>query len=129
MTSTATYQNDVKAKRSLDMLLIDRSNEFHELASAIGYSTTYNNWEEFILRFCLEFDDCFNMWSEKYNLGDHNKIHKCMTIMRQMETQEDVSEGELLHVPIWFAQYDHKGKKIILIIDANSGNIINSIGV
>lgn len=83
MTSTATYQND-KVKRSLDMLLTDRSNEFHELANAIGYSTTYNNWEEFILRFCLEFDDCFNMWSERDNLGDHNKVHKCMTIMRQM---------------------------------------------
>lgn len=84
MVSTATIQNDSKAKRSLDMLLIDRSNEFHELASAIGYSTKYNNWEEFILRFCLEFDDCFEMWSEKESDGDHNRIHKCMTIMRQI---------------------------------------------
>ena len=50
-------------------------------------------------------------------------------MIRQMETQEEVSSGELLHVPIWFAQYDHKGKKIILIIDANSGNTINSIGL
>ena len=24
------------------------------------------------------------MWSEKYNLVDHNKINKCMTIMRQI---------------------------------------------
>jgi len=55
----------------------------------------------------------------------HSKYH----LIRQMETQEEVSEGELLHVPIWFAQYDHKGKKIILIIDANSGNAINSIGL
>lgn len=55
----------------------------------------------------------------------HSKYH----LIRQMETQEEVSEGELLHVPIWFAQYDHKGKKIILIIDANSGNTINSIGL
>lgn len=84
MISTATIQNDSKAKRSLDMLLIDRSNEFHELASAIGYSTKYNNWEEFILRFCLEFDDCFEMWSEKESDADHNRIHKCMTIMRQI---------------------------------------------
>ncbi|HEU5488316.1 MAG TPA: hypothetical protein VFV16_05780, partial [Candidatus Nitrosotalea sp.] len=55
----------------------------------------------------------------------HSKYH----LIRQMETQEEVSEGEILHVPIWFAQYDHKGKKIILIIDANSGNAINSIGL
>ncbi|MDE1819031.1 MAG: hypothetical protein KGI19_10570, partial [Thaumarchaeota archaeon] len=57
------------------------------------------------------------------------KVHSKYHMIRQMETQEDVSSGELLHVPIWFAQYDHKGKKIILIIDANSGNAINSIGL
>ena len=55
----------------------------------------------------------------------HAKYH----MIRQIDTQEDVSDGELLHVPIWFAQYDHKGKKIILVVDANSGNTINSIGL
>lgn len=55
----------------------------------------------------------------------HSKYH----MIQQMETQEDVSSGELLHVPIWFAKYDHKGKKIILVIDANSGAPINSIGL
>jgi hypothetical protein len=57
------------------------------------------------------------------------KVHAKYHMIRQMETQEDVSGGELLHVPIWFAQYDHKGKKMILIIDANSGNTINSVGL
>jgi len=57
------------------------------------------------------------------------RVHTKYHMIRQMEIQEDVAEGELLHVPIWFAQYDHKGKKIILIIDANSGNAINSIGL
>ena len=55
----------------------------------------------------------------------HSKYH----MIRQMDTQEEVAEGELVHIPIWFAQYDHKGKKIILIIDANSGNAINSVGL
>jgi hypothetical protein len=57
------------------------------------------------------------------------RVHAKYHMIRQMETQEDVSSGELLHVPIWFAQYDHKGKKIILVIDANSGNAINRIGL
>ncbi|HKU32287.1 MAG TPA: zinc ribbon domain-containing protein [Candidatus Nitrosotalea sp.] len=55
----------------------------------------------------------------------HSKYH----MIQQMQTQLDVSSGELLHVPIWFAKYDHKGKKIILVIDANSGAAINSIGL
>lgn len=57
------------------------------------------------------------------------RVHAKYHMIRQMETQEEVASGELLHVPIWFAQYDHKGKKIILIIDANTGNAINSIGL
>ncbi len=55
----------------------------------------------------------------------HSKYH----MIQQMDTQEEVAEGELLHVPIWFAKYDHKGKKIILVVDANTGGTINSIGL
>jgi hypothetical protein len=55
----------------------------------------------------------------------HSKYH----MIQQMQTQLDVSSGELLHAPIWFAKYDHKDKKIILVIDANSGAAINSIGL
>ncbi|MGB6463494.1 MAG: zinc ribbon domain-containing protein [Nitrosotalea sp.] len=55
----------------------------------------------------------------------HSKYH----MIQQMQTEEDVASGELLHAPIWFAKYDHKGKKIILVIDANSGAAINSIGL
>jgi hypothetical protein len=55
----------------------------------------------------------------------HSKYH----MIQQIQTEEDVASGELLHAPIWFAKYDHKGKKIILVIDANSGAAINSIGL
>ncbi len=55
----------------------------------------------------------------------HSKYH----MIQQIETQEEVAGGELLHVPIWFAKYDHKGKKIILIVDATTGDTINSIGL
>ncbi|SMH70395.1 hypothetical protein [Candidatus Nitrosotalea okcheonensis] len=84
MTSIQDFQDNARTKRSLDMLLIDRSNEFHELASAIEYSTRHNNWEGFILKFCLEFNDCFKMWSNRSNHEDHHMVHKCMTIMNQI---------------------------------------------
>ncbi|MGI0046015.1 MAG: hypothetical protein ACREBB_02340 [Nitrosotalea sp.] len=74
-----------KVRYALDRLLINRSNEFCEIAYAIGYPITYLGWEEFILRFCLEFDDCFKMWTDKRGEhSDHNKVHKCMTMMRQI---------------------------------------------
>jgi uncharacterized protein YbgA (DUF1722 family) len=67
-----------RMKRTLVMLLIHRQNEFRELANAIGYSMKYDDWEEFILRFSLEFDDCLTMWSGEKNPSDHNRIYKCM---------------------------------------------------
>ncbi len=57
------------------------------------------------------------------------KAHAKYHMIQQLTTQSDVGDVELLHTPIWFARYDHKGKKIVLVIDANSGKLINSMGL
>ena len=57
------------------------------------------------------------------------KAHAKYHMIQQMQSQVDVSEAELLHAPIWFARYDWNGKKVALVIDANSGGVINSIGL
>ena len=72
------------AKKALHMLLIDRSNEFRELAKGIGFPTTEKNWQDIILRFSLDFVECFKMWSRKNSDYDHNEIHRCMSIMQQL---------------------------------------------
>jgi hypothetical protein len=59
------------------------------------------------------------------SLKAHAKYH----MIQKIDTQMDVGESELLHAPIWFAKYDYKGNKIILVIDANSGLVINSLGL
>ncbi|MDG7034762.1 MAG: zinc ribbon domain-containing protein [Nitrososphaerota archaeon] len=58
-----------------------------------------------------------------------DRAHKQYHMIQKLQTEVEVSEGELLHAPVWFARYDHKGKKIVLLIDGNSGNTINSIGL
>ncbi len=57
------------------------------------------------------------------------KAHAKYHMIQQIHTDSDIGDVELLHAPVWFARYDHKGKKIVLVIDANSGGIINSIGL
>jgi len=57
------------------------------------------------------------------------KAHAQHHMIQQIDTQMDVAEGELIHVPVWFARYDHKGNKIVLVIDGESGGIMNSIGL
>ncbi|MGQ0795917.1 MAG: hypothetical protein ACT4N5_07030 [Nitrosopumilaceae archaeon] len=74
----------VIAAKSLKMLLIDRSNEFRELAHGMGYPSNTKDWETIILNFCLDFNDCFKAWSDKTAPSDHNTVHKCMTQMRQI---------------------------------------------
>lgn len=57
------------------------------------------------------------------------RAHAQYHMIQQIHTEMEVAEAELLHAPIWFARYDHKGSKIIFVIDANSGTPINSIGI
>lgn len=73
-----------KADKALKMLYADKSNEFHEIAQATGYPVENKDWEKIILNFCLDFDDCFKAWSDEATPSDHNKVHKCMTMMRQL---------------------------------------------
>lgn len=73
-----------KADKALKMLLIDRSNEFRELAHGIGYPITGKNWELIMLNFCLDYNDCFNSWTDKNTAADHMQVHKCNTMMRQI---------------------------------------------
>jgi hypothetical protein len=57
------------------------------------------------------------------------KAHEAHHMIQRMHTDMDVSEGELLHVPVWFTRYDHKGNKMVFVLDGNSGAAINSIGL
>ena len=57
------------------------------------------------------------------------KAHDAHHMIQQLSTESDVGEAELLHAPVWFARYDRKNGKIVLVIDGNSGGVINSIGL
>ena len=57
------------------------------------------------------------------------KAHEKYHMIQQMHTDMDVGEAELLHAPIWFSRYDHKGERIVLVFDANSGMLITSMGL
>jgi len=57
------------------------------------------------------------------------KAHAKYHMIQSIHTDSDVGDVELLHVPVWFAKFDHKGNKIVLVVDANSGRVINSVGL
>ncbi|MGA2199256.1 MAG: hypothetical protein ABSG45_04900, partial [Nitrososphaerales archaeon] len=74
-------------------------------------------------------EDAKNQAKTYVDQAQSQKAHAQYHMIQQMHTDMDVGEAELLHAPIWFARYDHKGERIALAFDANSGMLITSIGL
>jgi hypothetical protein len=56
------------------------------------------------------------------------QAHKKHHMVSQLRSQVEVSEGELLHVPIWYFRFDRKGQQTALLIDAHAGRVMQTIG-
>jgi len=77
---------EAKIKQALDMLLVDRKNEFRELSIMIlpkTLSEPIKNWEQFVMNFCLDVNEAFKTWSGELELNDTSP-QKALTILRQL---------------------------------------------
>lgn len=52
--------------------------------------------------------------------------HKKHHMVSGLQTQVEVGEPELLHAPIWYFGLEHKGEKVVLLVDANAGRVMLS---
>ena len=48
-----------------------------------------------------------------------------MDTIQSINVNPTTYSGELLHVPVWFMNYSHKGKAMFILIDGNSGQVMN----
>ena len=53
-------------------------------------------------------------------------VHKKHSVVSQLKTQVNISDGELLHVPIWYFQLDHKNAKSTVLVDGHAGRVIRT---
>lgn len=84
--------DEKRVRETLNLLLRDRKNEFQELANTIGIPKTSEDWEAIILKFCLDFEECFKIWTDDIE-PDALKNTKCMTIMREIaKGKKNISE-------------------------------------
>jgi len=77
-----------KTKRALEMLLIDRKNEFRELAGVIFPNGPSSNMSvedsnKFILDFSLDVNTAFKTWSGQERLSLNSSL-KALIILRQL---------------------------------------------
>ncbi len=63
------------------------------------------------------------------NQLQYTKVHAQHHMVQSLHTEMDTSDPELMHVPVWFARFERKGKKIVVVVDGHNGGIINSIGL
>ncbi len=79
--------DESRAKKALDMLLVDRKNEFRELAGVIlrtgSSKESIKNWEFFILNFSLDVSEAFKIWSGQASITQNSDL-KALTILRQL---------------------------------------------
>jgi len=53
--------------------------------------------------------------------------HKKHSMISNIHSQVDITDGELLHVPVWYFSLDHRGDKTIILVDGNAGRVIRTV--
>ena len=53
--------------------------------------------------------------------------HKKRSMVSSLNCQVNISDGELLHVPIWYFVTQRKDEKTIVLVDANAGKVIRTV--
>ena len=98
MLNTEEYQEE-KIYQALDMLYMDRRNEFRELSLVLLNEKALNsmpNWKEFVLNFCLDVEEAFKAWSGQSSLLVSSP-QKALTILRQLG-HDKTSMNQLAHL-------------------------------
>jgi len=50
---------------------------------------------------------------------------KRVDTLESIQVYPTMADGELLHAPVWFVEYSHKGKSYYILIDGNSGQVMD----
>ena len=85
MLNSAYYEEE-KVYKALEMLYLDRENEFRELSQLCLGSKSLDkmpNWKEFVLNFCLDVSDSFKTWTSQKH-PSATSPQKALTLLRQI---------------------------------------------
>lgn len=80
------FPDEERVRNAISILEGDRTQEFKELAAALGVTQTRDTWKEEVVEFCLNFKECFSIFTDKSesSLSEPKQVEKCFTLMRQI---------------------------------------------
>jgi hypothetical protein len=81
----AEEYTEEKIQQALEILYVDRENEFRELSEALltEKAKAMPNWKEFILNFCLDVGDSFKTWTGQ-KPQSATSPQKALTLLKQL---------------------------------------------
>ncbi len=95
----STEYTEEKVSQTLEMLYLDRKNEFRELSHVLLNEKalkSMTNWREFVLNFSLDVEDAFKTWSGQSPLLSSSP-QKALTLLRQLG-HDKTSMNQLVHL-------------------------------
>ena len=98
MLNSLEYDEN-KIHQALDMLYVDRKNEFRELSHVLLTEKAMKSmphWKEFVLNFSLDVEDAFKTWSGQSPLSVSSP-QKALTILRRLG-HDKTSMNQLAHL-------------------------------
>ncbi|QLH06577.1 hypothetical protein [Nitrosopumilus ureiphilus] len=98
MLNTEQYE-EKKIQAALEMLYVDRKNEFRELSHVLLSEKALKsmpNWKEFVLNFSLDVESAFKTWSGQSHLSVSSP-QKALTLLRQLG-HDKTSMNQLTHL-------------------------------
>jgi len=98
MLNSLEYDEN-KVHQALDMLYVDRKNEFRELSHVLLTEKAMKSmpyWKEFVLNFSLDVEDAFKTWSGQSHLSVSSP-QKALTILRRLG-HDKTSMNQLAHL-------------------------------
>ena len=98
MLNSLEYDEN-KIRQALDMLYVDRKNEFRELSHVLLTEKAMKSmphWKEFVLNFSLDVEDAFKTWSGQSSLSVSSP-QKALTILRRLG-HDKTSMNQLAHL-------------------------------
>jgi len=98
MLNSENYSQE-KIHEALEMLYLDRKNQFRELSEVLLHENDINTmptWREFVLNFSLDVEHAFEAWSGQIPLVT-NSPQKALNILKRLG-HEKTSMNQLVHL-------------------------------
>lgn len=118
-----SYNLPIVAVRGYTKFQPDDGFQFH-VANKIGFDKRQSGGVEVMSGDVTEAEAKQQAAALAHKLAE-KEAKKRVDTLESIQVYPTMADGELLHAPVWFVEYSHKGKSYYILIDGNSGQVMD----